>query len=173
MTDLNKLSKEIHENIVKVGWWDNPNLCPYQCFQMISTEIAEATEGERRDLMDDHLPHRKMGEVELADALIRVLDLGGRYGWQHLYCMPIFRQKIKSIAGRHLVCNANLMALAEAFYFNDDCNIAYSMVIDILVHTAEWMNYDIFGALFEKLEYNKTRPDHKREQRAKKHGKKY
>lgn len=28
--------------------------------------------------MDDHLTHRKMFEVELADAVIRIMDLAGR-----------------------------------------------------------------------------------------------
>ena len=27
--------------------------------------------------MDNHLPHRKMVEVELADAMIRIMDLAG------------------------------------------------------------------------------------------------
>lgn len=41
------------------------------------TEIAEATEGARKDLMDDKLPHHKMITVELADAIIRACDLAG------------------------------------------------------------------------------------------------
>lgn len=47
---------------------------------LIVSEVAEAMEGDRKDLMDDHLPHRKMIEVELADAVIRILDLGGKAG---------------------------------------------------------------------------------------------
>lgn len=47
---------------------------------LIVSEIAEAMEGERKDLMDDKLPHRKMVEVELADALIRIFDYAGAYG---------------------------------------------------------------------------------------------
>ena len=47
---------------------------------LIVTEIAEAKEGHRKDLMDNHLPHRKMIEVELADAMIRIGDLAGRLG---------------------------------------------------------------------------------------------
>lgn len=47
---------------------------------LIVSEIAEAMEGERKDLMDDKLPHRKMAEVELADALIRIFDYAGEYG---------------------------------------------------------------------------------------------
>lgn len=46
---------------------------------LIVSEIAEAFEGERKNLMDDHLPHRKCVEVELADAVIRILDYAGEY----------------------------------------------------------------------------------------------
>jgi hypothetical protein len=31
--------------------------------------------------MDDHLPHRFMAEVELADAVIRIADYCGRFGY--------------------------------------------------------------------------------------------
>lgn len=47
---------------------------------LIHTEVSEATEGDRRNKMDDHLPHRTSFEVELADILIRVFDLSGGYG---------------------------------------------------------------------------------------------
>jgi NTP pyrophosphatase (non-canonical NTP hydrolase) len=80
---------------------------------LIHSEISEAMEGERKDLMDDHLPHRKMSEVELADAVIRIMDYAGRF------------------------------------------------------------NYDIGGAIEEKLEYNSKRADHKLENRTKNGGKKF
>ncbi len=48
---------------------------------LIHSEISEALEGERKDLMDDHLPHRRMAEVELADAIIRILDYCGGHGY--------------------------------------------------------------------------------------------
>lgn len=41
---------------------------------LIVSEICEAMEGHRKNLVDAHLPHRKAEEVELADALIRLLD---------------------------------------------------------------------------------------------------
>jgi hypothetical protein len=47
---------------------------------LIVSEIGEAMEGHRKNLMDDKLPHRKMLEVELADALIRIYDLAGGIG---------------------------------------------------------------------------------------------
>lgn len=48
---------------------------------LIHSEISEAMEGERKDLMDDKLPHRKMAEVELVDALIRIFDYAGGFGY--------------------------------------------------------------------------------------------
>jgi len=44
------------------------------------SELSEALEGHRKNLMDDKLPHRKMFEVELADCLIRILDIAGGLG---------------------------------------------------------------------------------------------
>lgn len=38
-------------------------------------------EGERRNLPDDKLPHRRMAEVELADAMIRILDYACGFGY--------------------------------------------------------------------------------------------
>ncbi|UPW35901.1 nucleoside triphosphate pyrophosphohydrolase domain-containing protein [Pseudomonas phage EM] len=85
---------------------------PLHMQMLIVSEIAEATEGCRKGLMDDHLPHRKMEEVEMADAIIRILDY------------------------------ANVRGL------------------------------DLAGAIMEKIEYNMTRKDHKREARLAEGGKK-
>lgn len=71
------------------GWWTdiytgNPILNQKYCvgakLMLIVSEIAEAMEGHRKNLMDDKLPHRKMVEVELADAVIRIFDLAGAMG---------------------------------------------------------------------------------------------
>ena len=45
------------------------------------SEVSEAMEGDRKGLMDDKLPHRKMAEVELADALIRIFDYAAAFGY--------------------------------------------------------------------------------------------
>ena len=46
-------------------------------FMLMVTELAEAFEGKRKNLMDSHLPHRKAVDVELADLLIRLCDYAG------------------------------------------------------------------------------------------------
>jgi hypothetical protein len=182
--NFNKLAKQIYKQNKEIGWWDDPNRCIYQTLQLVSTKIAEATEAERKNLMDDKLKHRKGGEVELADALIRVLDLGGRYKWTYRSkldagmeissCWEMIN-KCDSIGGKHLGINMALSSLVFVIlrYSNDSSMIKmyYSMLINAIVKVAELQLYDIEGALIEKLEFNKTRSDHTREERAKKHGK--
>lgn len=81
---LNALSHIIYERTVKAGWYKDPktgrklksrNVMEMLC--LVHSEVSEAAEGYRKNLMDDKLPHRKMLEVELADVLIRIFDLAG------------------------------------------------------------------------------------------------
>lgn len=44
---------------------------------LIVSEVTEAFEANRKNLMDDHLPHRSGIEAELADVIIRIADLAG------------------------------------------------------------------------------------------------
>lgn len=126
MTDIMKdgideLVKNCYENSTKAGWWEdqegndlraNPFTFSNK-IALIHSELSEALEGDRKNLMDEKLPHRPATEVELADALIRIADLAGAYG------------------------------------------------------------LDLAGATVEKLEFNKTREDHKLENRYAEGGKSY
>lgn len=88
---LESLIKSIHQQNVDAGWWTNietgeslvslseekPKRNIPEMLMLIVTEISEAMEGHRKNLMDDKLPHRPMLEVELADAVIRICDMAG------------------------------------------------------------------------------------------------
>ncbi len=75
---LNSLVKDIHSKNIEAGWWNDPEtgesllnhkFTPYVVatkIMMTVTELAEATEGYRKDLMDDKLPHRKITDFLLA-----------------------------------------------------------------------------------------------------------
>lgn len=81
---LTFLADCIHEHNVAVGWWDETVDDKYQIPTKIAlahSELSEALEGFRKDLLDDKLPHRMMDEVEYADAIIRILDICGRRGY--------------------------------------------------------------------------------------------
>ena len=75
---IQHLMDEVHTANAK--WWvdletghpTQRNVGELLC--LIHSEISEAMEGHRKGLMDDKLPHRPMIEVELADAMIRILD---------------------------------------------------------------------------------------------------
>lgn len=127
---LNKLQFDIHAGNIAAGWWTDLKTgidLAEEAFQgtrlgkalvaeklaLVHSEVSEALEGHRKNLPDDKLPHRKMIEVELADAVIRILDLSGA------------------------------------------------------------LELDLATAIFEKLEYNSIRPDHKISNRIKENGKAY
>lgn len=81
------LQAACHFRAYNAGWWHdlttgeklNRNVSEMLC--LIHSEISEGLEGFRKNLMDDKLPHRKMLEVELADAAIRIFDLAGGLGF--------------------------------------------------------------------------------------------
>jgi NTP pyrophosphatase (non-canonical NTP hydrolase) len=93
---LNALSGLVHESNKK--WWVSveDGVTPLkrnkgELLMLVVSEVAEAMEGERKELMDDKLPHRKMAEVELADVLIRVFDYCGAFGYD---LSGAFREKM-------------------------------------------------------------------------------
>lgn len=91
MVDLSTLTTrelevECHSRAIEAGWHhdlktNEPKpINVGEKLMLIVSEIGEAMEGDRKNLMDDKLPHRKMIEVELADAVIRIFDTSGLLG---------------------------------------------------------------------------------------------
>lgn len=78
-------TRQFHELARQRGWWTDPKTgLPLDVqsqvpgkLLLIHSEISEACEGHRKNLMDEHLMHRTSIEVELADAVIRIFDLAG------------------------------------------------------------------------------------------------
>ncbi len=93
-----EVQRAVHANAVQKGFW-HANSDVGCKIALIHSELSEAIEYIRNgDGPDDKLPNRRGGEVELADAIIRIMDL------------------------------------------------------------AEYMRYDIAGALLAKHEFNRNRP---------------
>lgn len=184
--DFNILSKDVFEQNKAAGWWQDMDRDIFMLLQLVSTEIAEATEGERKNLMDDKLPIRKMGEVELADAAIRLLDIAGRHGWRYTQKCPPDSDAYAvllgalsggdelNIAKAHFALNMQLAAIGRSIVFEDEWHEeAYSAMMDMLFVVAHRMGYNMVAAIAEKREFNKTRSDHTLEERAATNGKKF
>lgn len=84
MHPLNELACRVHEENrkwwvdINTGMWKERNVG--ELLMLAVSELSEALEGHRKDLMDDKLPHRKMFEVEIADCIIRLLDISEGMG---------------------------------------------------------------------------------------------
>jgi NTP pyrophosphatase (non-canonical NTP hydrolase) len=86
-----RLVMHCHGAAETAGWWrdlktgqdltsregESPRVNVPEKLCLIHSEVSEAMEGFRKSKVDDHLPNRSSFEVELADALIRILDLAG------------------------------------------------------------------------------------------------
>lgn len=72
-----------HALAVNAGWWHDLKTGDFkdrndgEMIALMHSELSEALEGLRKNLDDDHLPHRKSVEVELADTLVRIFDYAG------------------------------------------------------------------------------------------------
>ena len=93
IANITELCNICHEAAASRGWWHqrapsditNDDSLVYilkqrnfgEMIALIHSEISEALEAARKDLMSDHIPEFTGVEEELADTLIRIFDLAG------------------------------------------------------------------------------------------------
>jgi len=107
---INEVAKKINKSCVAAGWYtDLGSGKPIErnfgeVIALMHSELSEALEGWRKDLMDDHIPNRKNMEVELADCVIRIfdtahaegLDIGGAMAEKFAYNQTRADHKIEN-----------------------------------------------------------------------------
>lgn len=171
MKSLNERAAEIHKRNYR--WWHDADgnrlkRNKGELLMLVLSELAEAMEGERKDLMDDHLPHRKCAEVECADAYIRLLDFAAGNGIMlHDVSYSIIPEMDLTSRAASLYIVAKRVARCD---INAD---EVSNSLKLIERYCLAFGYDLWGAMSEKLLYNDNRPDHKWEARQAAGGKKF
>lgn len=175
--DLNKYAQEIHQANRK--WWvDLETGLPIErnkaeLRMLVISELSECLEGERKNLQDDKLPHRKMAEVEMADTVIRILDYAGG-----------FKIELGEIPVDQLILmdSIPLPDNRAQFLFIITCGVCDSQDQEsVSLRGLIWFcetyckkfGYDLWSAVEEKLKFNATREDHTTEARKQANGKKF
>lgn len=170
---LIELQNRIYNQNKELGWHDEPrSFDTFVC--LFHSELSESMEGLRKGLMDDHLPKYPMFQVELADFVIRCFDYLGSKGvsdYDYINAHVIPKTETMLLASLHEM-------VSESFWYDkqmleEDRNEELMTAIIMSYNYAESNLFSLQEIINEKVEYNKHRADHKRENRAKDGGKKF
>lgn len=195
-------SKYVHNDNVLMGWWSDIKTGESivetrnrgELMMLMVSELSEASDGNRLDLYDDKLPHRKMIEVELADAKIRILDAGGAdnldltgaardliliagvpyiselkgIDYIDAALMKVVNQISRAMESRRKGCKPDEVLPDRSGY---EVGLACAL---LLIHEIGFnLGLDVDGAVVEKRSFNAVRPDHKLENRRAEGGKQF
>lgn len=183
--NLQELAAKVHNNAVKHGWWED-NLSDEHYLMLVISELAEAIEADRKGRMASKVWFEQMInetpssheaatyeeryaywfeayikdtlQDELADTVIRLLDLAGAHGYTLIYCcvgfsrQRAFTENVWEIV--QVVTNSNVPVSTRVM-------LSIAMV-DVLANT---YGFNLWWYVEKKMEYNISRPY--------KHGKKY
>lgn len=170
---LVELQNRIYNQNKELGWHDEPrSFDMFVC--LFHSELSEAVEGLRKGLMDDHLKHYPMFQVEIADFVIRCLDYLGSKGisnYDYINAHVTPKTETMLLASLHEM-------VSESFWYDqqmleEDRDEELMTAVITSYNYAEANGFSLHKIINEKIEYNKHRPDHKRENRAKDGGKKF
>jgi len=77
----NEVSSEIHNTAKEKGWWDAERN-DGELIALMHSELSECLEHLRHDNPpDDKIPEYTGAEAELADCIIRIMDMGPGRNW--------------------------------------------------------------------------------------------
>jgi hypothetical protein len=167
---------EVHTRCVEAGWWDRYIDCKddrgFECLAFIVSELGEAVEANRKDLMDDHLPHFFGEDVEWADATIRALDYMGAREYDEYYLPEVAQSHYRIGVAAGLRWQGRPF-VDRIFFLSTMLSAPQATLVGALIHSHVDPEMLWYSYIPEKLEYNRTRFDHTLEARMAPGGKKY
>lgn len=140
-----------HETASNAGWYHDPQTgLPVkrnfgEVVALMQSELSEALEADRKNLIDDKLPDRMGVEVEFGDAFIRVADT--------------------TIARDESVSDA-FIEVARLLQRHSITEVRFALCLFRLFAESKHLKIDVPGAIIAKNRYNRVRADHKLENRA-------
>lgn len=76
------LASDVHFTAREKGWWDEPRN-DGELIALMHSELSEALEALRHgNPMDDKIPEFNGAEAELADVVIRIMDMAHARNWR-------------------------------------------------------------------------------------------
>lgn len=191
--EIELLQSELYATYLAAGW----NLKKRSISvltNLLHSEVSEAMEGNRKNLMDDKLPHYKMEVVEVADFAIRAFNWMTELGYTtvNMHSEAEVSWYLEHVVGTYLkdMDMSDYLAELHDYTSYNRSTMLHPNIPDDDVYSAKdgfWLwrgvslaffladkeGWDLMAVMREKNTFNATRPDHTLEERAKEHGKQY
>lgn len=161
--NLTEIAKEIHENAVAHGWWEEYRPA-YEIIALIHSEWSEALEEYRagRPMVYEGEGGKPEGiAVELIDGVIRILDYIAMCGGTYHIDLALY-ERINPVELPELVAHLHdFTSRSWLIPYSDGMYINASVLAVNVKAVFVWINRQGFNPieiLKEKHEYNKARP---------------
>lgn len=176
MKGYNELAAIIHENAVAHGWWDKERSFA-EIVALIHSELSEALEeyrsgrpmlwheeqgtatlyanGEEYEKFTQYKPEGIV--VELADAVIRILDYCGKRGLDIEEALAARRAGFDAYTLPELVAECHYL-LSMAYRNVEPRSLYFAECISLIAFWIKENGGDLDEAIVLKHEYNKSRP---------------